>query len=232
VTRAKKSSKYPDPADIGYPDTDDRSADQEYYTTILVTHNRLWLAFVVSALINVLLVVGLIAQASKFRPSIEYFTLDGGYPAVWNDRGNLTIDGTEYAPARLRAVVSSFISNRYGWDYQNTDKVRVALRLMSGEAQQAELKKIQDLNPTVNVVGASLKTELVIDYSNWKVIAQGNGRFEVVIEGQARITDIRNSNQNAPLVRPVVFNLVVQTVPATDVNPLGYEIISTGRDIL
>lgn len=187
----------------------------------------------VSALLNVLFVVMLLMQVNKYQPAVEIVTLDGGYPVVWNDAGNPVIDDVEYVPARLRAVVESFIEHRYEYDWQNLTKINTALRLMSDDAQAAEREKFLDLNPRETIVATQTKVELDLDYSNWEVSALGEGRFEVSVPGEALITDaVRNTDPRNPLVKPFTVDLTVETVKPTDINPLGYRIIATGRDIL
>jgi hypothetical protein len=229
-----KPIRYPDPQDVVFPDADLASPDQEFYTTILVAHNRLWLAAALSMALNALLVIGLVTLTARFKPVLQFVEFESGHVVTWNESGTTLVDGVEYYPARLRSVVSSFVRNRYEWDFQNTDKVRLALRLMSAEAQQAELRKIADFNPSVNVIGTSLKTELVVDWALLDVRSAGGGKFEVTVNGEARILDaVRYRDPSNPLVRPVSFTLVVQSITPTDLNPIGYEIVSTGnREIL
>lgn len=226
-------SRYPNPDQIELPPPDEISPDQDYYLGWNVQHNRVWLAFVASVILNVILALAIFSSISKYRPVIQYVTLEGGYPVVWNEAGNPVIDGTEYVPARLRAVVMNFIENRYAYDWQNLQKINTAFALMSDEAQAAERDKFFALQPRETIVATRMKVELQPDYSNWSVVALGEGRFEVTVPGVAHITDaVRNPDPRSPLVRPFKITLTVQTVPATETNPLGYVIISTGRDIL
>lgn len=226
-------SRYPTPDQIELPPPDEISQDQAFYLGWQVQHNRLWLAYAISLVVNAVLVATMFLTTTKYRPAIQYVTLEGGYPVVWNDVGNVVVGGTEYVPARLRAVVSNFIKYRYEYDWQNPQKINTALALMSDDAQAAEREKFFALQPRETIVEARMKVELQPDYSNWSVVALGNGRFEVTVPGTARITDaVRNPDPHNPLVKSFTATLTIQTVPATDTNPLGYVIISTGRDIL
>lgn len=227
-------SQYPSPDQIELPEPDEISPDQSYYLGWLVQHARLWLVVAGLGVLNVLLVVALLVQGMKFEPSVQYVTLEGGgYPVLWNERGNPVIDDVEYVPARMRAVVRTFIENRYGYDYQNLSRLNSALRLMSDEAREAELAKIDAIDLRTNVVQAEMKVALNIDWTNWDVVSQGDGVFQVTVAGEALITDaFRNPDPDNPMSRPFSTTLVVRTVPASDTNPLGYQIISTGRDII
>ena len=151
---------------------------------------------------------------------------------VWNDYGNLVIDDREYVPARLRAVVMSFIENRYGYDYQNLQKINSALRLMSESAQIEERERIRALDLTNTVVANRVKKDVRPDYSRWRVVPLGGGRFDIEVPIQVATTSTDHPDPRNPLITSHVINLTVQTVPATDINPLGYVIVSTGRDIL
>jgi len=218
---------------VELPPPDEISQDQAYYLGWSVQHTRLWLAFVASLIVNIVLVVTMFTSVAKYQPAVQYVTLEGGYPVVWNEAGNPVIGDTEYVPARLRAVVMNFIEYRYGYDWQNIQRINTALALMSQEAQAAERQKFFDLQPRETIVATRTKVELKPDYAQWKVVALGDGRFEVSVPGEARITDaVRYTDPANPLVKPFTVTLAVQTVQATDTNPLGYVIISTGRDIL
>lgn len=225
--------QYPTPDQLELPELDEISPDQSVYISWIAQHNRIFLSFVASFVLNIILALSLVTQASKFKPYIQYVTLEGGYPVVWNEHGNPVIDGVEYVPPRLRAVVRNFIEHRYGYDWQNLTKINTALRLMSSEAQAVERQKFLDLNPQETIVATRMRVTLHPDYANWKVVALGNGRFEVEVPGEAHIVDaFRNPDPNNPFVRPFIVKLTVQTVEASDVNPLGYVVIATGRDIL
>ncbi|HEX7070898.1 MAG TPA: VirB8/TrbF family protein [Rhodothermales bacterium] len=226
-------STYPSPDHIGIPEPDEPSEDQEYYVGWLVQHHRAWLTIWGLAALAVLEALVLILVVARFKPTVQYVTLDGGYVTVWNERGNPVIDNKEYVPARLRAVVQSFVMNRYEYDWQNLQKLNTALKLMSVEAAEAERQKINDLNLAASIVTPRLKSTLTLDYTNWKVVAQGAGQFAVELQGQLSLNDaLRYPDPQHPFVKPVTIKLVVKTVPATDVNPLGYVIVSTGRDLL
>lgn len=228
-----ETGRYPTPDQIELPEPDEVSPDQAFYLSWIAQHNRLTLFLAASVVLNVILAVSLFVQTAKYKPTIQYVTLEGGYPVVWNEANNPVIDSVEYVPARLRAVVRNFIENRYAYDWQNLSKINTALRLMSNEAQAAERQKFLDLNPQETIVAARMQVTLHPDYSNWKVIALGKGRFEVQVPGEAHITDaVRNPDPRHPLVKPFTIKLTVQAVEATDTNPLGYVVIATGRDIL
>lgn len=221
---------YPTPAQLALPSLDP-TPDQELHAAWRVQHDRLWVAFAGAGGVSVLLLILLLVQTARFKPAIHYVTLEGGYIVTWNQGGNAVIDGVEYVPARLRAVVSTFLETRYEYDWQNLDKIRTALNLMGTKAAEEEREKIRDLSPASNIVAAHLKVELRPDYSKWQVIALGKGVFQVTIGGYARINDIvRFPDPNRPLIKRFEVRFVLKTVPATDENPHGYEVISTGKD--
>ncbi len=222
--------QYPSPESLELPAVD-ATPEQETLAAWKVQHNRAWLAFWIAAAVGVLAIIGMIVQTAKYKPAIKYVTLDGGYVAIWNEGGNAVIDGVEYVPARLRAVVTSYVENRYAYDWQNLDKIRNALNLMQVDAAAQERQKIKDLSPAQNIVASRLKVDLKLDYSKLSVVAQGKGTFQVTLGGEARINDlVRYPDPSQPLRKPVEMKLVVQSVAATDLNPLGYVVISTGKD--
>lgn len=231
----KNYSQYPDPDDIALPDPDDTSPDQEYYVGWMVQHSRLWLTTAGIGALCLFLVFALISQSrshtaamANFKPTVQYVTLKGGYPVVWREGKDPAIDGTQYVAARFRAVVNTFIENRYGLDYQNfAAQMNTALGLMSEEAREAEARKIAALSPRENILGVGLKVDLILN-DGYEPEALGDGRFRVEVTGMARITDrVRNED---PVERPVRFSITVQTVPATEVNPLGYVVVATGNN--
>lgn len=222
-------SGYPDPDTLDLPDVGQPSPDQEFYLGWLVQHNRLWLVVVAELLVIAGLVAALFVQSSRFQPSIQYVTLPNGLPTVWNDKGNMVLAGTEYYPARLRAVVNSFIQNRYAWNWRDPEKINQVRPLMSEAAWTDELRKIAAINPRTTIVADQVQVEVTPDLEKWEVVAETGGRFRVNIEAQVRINDVRYPDPNRPLIRAFTVSLLVQTVPATDQNPLGYQIIETGR---
>jgi hypothetical protein len=224
-------AKYPSEHQYNLPDDDTLSPDQEYYVGWQVQHSRLWVAVTALSALLALSLFANVSAARKFQPVVQYVTLEGGYVVTWNERSNPVINDVEYVPARLRAVATAFVGGRYAWDHQDLQKLNSALRLMSPEARDQEQVKIREVNPAENVVAVRLKVDLEMNWGEMRVTAEGSGRFRVYIPGQASISDaIRHTG--APAVRPVTFELVIQTVPANDINPLGYVVVATGRDII
>ena len=227
------TAPYPSPERIQLPNAPSPTPDQHYYVGWLVTHNRLWLALLATAAVAVIELLVIFTMAAKFHPTFQTVTLDGGYPVAWNPQGNVVIDSVEYQPARLRAVVESFLQDRYAYDWQDLQKINTALRLMSTDAQAAERQKLDALNLQTSVVGVRLKTTLKLDWSNFTVKPVGKGRFAITVQATALFTDAyRNTDPLNPASKPVTLNVTVQAVPATDLNPLGYVVVATGRDIL
>lgn len=227
------NNEYPAPEQLDLPEPDEVSPDQEYYLGWLVQHNRLWVTLVVLAVILAISLVANVVQVGKYQPTVKYVTLQGGYPVVWNGQEQITIDSQEYSPARLQSVVRSFITNRYEYNWQNPQKINSALRLMGAEARQEEMQKLQDFNLRTSVIAPQLKVELRMEWSNMQVVARGDGRFEVSVDGEISITDaVRNTNPQHPEVRPVTLRLGVQAVEPTETTPLGYQIVATGRGVL
>lgn len=217
------------PEDVAIPLTD-ATPEQQTLADYQVQHNRLWLGLGGSLLLNVLLVGGMIVQAAKFKPGLEYVTLDGGYIVKWKENATPEIDGVRYVPARMRAAVTTFVQNRYEYDWQNLEKLYKALALMPEDAAKEERLKIRDLSPMTNIVAPHLKVALKMDWSKLEVVAQGKGIFEVRVGGMARINNLtRFPDPNNPLEKPVEVKLIVRTVEATDTNPLGYVITSTSQ---
>lgn len=228
-----QNDQYPSRDQLDLPEPDEISPDQEYYLGWLVQHNRLWLSLVVLVVILVISLVANFVQATKYQPSVRYVTLQGGYPVVWNGQNQIAIDSTQYVPARLQSVVRSFIENRYEYDWQNPQKINSALRLMGPDARQQEMQKLRDLNLQNNVIVPQLKVNLRMNWSNMQVIAQGGGKFEVRVDGEASITEaVSDTEPTNPQVRPITLQLVVQSVEATETTPLGYVVVATGRGIL
>lgn len=226
-------STYPSPDQINFTGADEASPDQEYYWGWQVHFSRLWRIIYTQTAVIVVLLAILALSFAKFQPSIQHVTLDGGYMVVWDEERPSYIDGVEYNPARFRSLVTSFVEGRYGYDHRNMQKINNALRLMSAEAAEEEREKLRALNPASTIIGAGLTANLRIDWSSWEVRAQGGGRFSVSVPGEADINDgARYRDPASPLVTPFTIDLVVQAVRATDTNPLGYIIVSTGRDIL
>jgi hypothetical protein len=196
-----------------------------------VQHNRVWALAAAGWVVVMLLLVLTIVQTARFRPRINYVTLEGGYPVTWNQGGNAVIDGVEYVPARLRATVSTFIDARWAYDWQDLGRIRTALNLMDSRAAEEERDKIRELDPATNVVGTHLKVDLKPDYATWHVAAEGKGTFRVTVNGVARINDLlRYPDPARPLVKRFTVELVVRSQPATDDNPNGYVVVSTSRD--
>lgn len=211
------------------PEEHEHSADQMYYVGWLVQHNRLWLLVMALVLVNTLQAVMGIAQLLRYRPSIQYVTLTGGYPVLWNEHNELVIGGSVYQPERLRAVVLDFIQDRYAYDWQDIQKINTAFRYLSADAQKAEQAKLA----TEAVIGNHIKISVRPDLSHFAVKPQGPGRFSVEIPAQVSMTDaVRYTDAEHPYIKTVTIQLVVQTTAPTDLNPLGYTIVSTGKDIL
>lgn len=224
-------ASYPPPDALDVPALDP-PPDQEIHAGWLVQHNRLWALVAVETLTLLALLAVIVLQLGKYRPSVQLVTLDGGFPVAWNERGAAVIDNVEYIPARLRAVVSAFIDARYSYDYQNITKLTTVRGMMDAAGWNAEAEKIRDLGLRANVVDAKLKVTLTPDFGTLHVVAQGKGAFRVSVSGKMSVTDgVRYTDPDKPLVKGFEVSLVLQSVPA-DVNPLGYVITSTGRDIL
>lgn len=227
------TSQYPSEDSIQLPDPGQSSPDQEYYYGWMVQHNRLWIATGFLAILSAFLAFTLFLATVRYQPEVEYVTLDGGYPVVWSDHGHVVIDDYEYVPPRLRAVVMNFIENRYGYDFQNLERINSALRLMSEEAASEERDKIRRADLGSNVLEPQMEVTLHPDYTNWRVVPLGQGRFQVTVPGEMEITDAeRYPDPDHPHVQNFEVELTLQTVPATDTNPLGYVIVGTGPDIL
>lgn len=224
---------YPKPEQIGIPETDDRSPDQEYYVGWLVQHNRLWVLVIVLTGIVVFQSVLLLAALNKPRP-IQYVSLDAaGVSIAFKDDGTPVIGGTEYSPARLRWIVGSFIQNRYAYDWQNPDKLRTAFVYLSPEARVQEAAKLSEFDFQGQIVAPQAKVDLQLDLSNWTVTAQGKGVFEVSVQCKLRMTNrVRFTTEQTAFTKDVLIKLVVRAIKPTDTNIVGFEIISTGKDIL
>lgn len=222
--------QYPGPEEVGFPTDHRPSPFQELIVNALYENS--WKIVMIAALlaINGLQGIAYLRLSGK-QVTREYYTLQGAFPVVVTHDG-IAIDSVEYAPGRLAALVEQFVEARYAYDWQNTSKFQAALRLMDARAVAAEEEKIRALNAGTTVVARGLKVRLLMDYDNMVVRPLGRGRFQVTVSGQAEFTEDRGVSRGGARWVQVSIPLTVQTAATTRKAPLGYVVVSTGRDLI
>lgn len=224
---------YPNPEDLEIPDPGDISPDQTYAFGWIIQHARLWLACLGLFLALLASIALNIVQAVRYRPVVVWYEFQSGYLVAYNERGEQMIDGVVYRPGPLRAVVRNFIENRYGYDWRDLNKINSAIRYLSPEAVPEEQKKIQEAELGSRIYSVRATWRLELDMDRMQVQALGKGRFRVRVPGTAYINDALNYPDPAkPYPKPFIAEVTVATVPATETNPWGYQIVGTGRDII
>lgn len=228
-----EDKRYPNPEDLDLPDAGDPSPDAMFYLGWVVQHARLWVACtVLITLLAASLALNLF-QLKTYEPSTEFVDLNSGYPVIVNAEGEVEVDGTLYRPVHMRAVVQSFIENRYGYNWQNLQKINRAIEFMAPSAVDIEREKIREADLGNRVYNARATWDLAIDMSAWKVQALGSGQFKVTVPGTAYILDnFRHTDPENPFPKRFTADLTVRTTTISDSNPFGYEIVETGRDII
>lgn len=224
---------YPSAEELEFPTSADLSPDATYYLGWQVQHSRLWLfCLLLVALLAGSLVLNLL-QAKRYQPTVAYVELDNGYPVIVNASGEVEVDGKVYRPVHLRRVVTSFIENRYGYNWQDLQKINRAIDFMSPAAVNAEREKIREADLGNRIYNTKAVWRLVLDVDNWNVTALGNGRFKVTVPGTAYINDaFRHTDPENPFPKKFTAEVVVATTAVSELNPFGYEIVETGRDII
>jgi hypothetical protein len=231
--RKPTPAKYPSPDELNLPEPGHISPDQTYYIGWLTQHYRLWAMVGVLTALLISSIAANFMQAKRYVPVIRYVTLDHGYPVLVSAEGEFMVDGHVYHPGPMRALVKSFIEHRYAYNWQDLQKINRAVDHLSARAQEVERGKIAELDLPGRVFAVRATWRLELDMDQWQVQALGNGRFRVKIPGTAKVNDaLRHTDPANPFLRKFEIDLVIATVPRTEANVFGYEIVETGPDIL